>query len=209
MSTKSRTIAASRECPGSVGAATQKGAAIMDDSHDAHGHQVPSAAFRQHLRRKLTSEVRQPELEGSNNGNACEFDGRPNGDVDRIWALQAVPYATSPYRGRHTDPPRQPRLRYARALLERPGELVCKEELHSASAVGRPETVHEQVQKLQRRRLLTIVGSGGSNTTIAFTLAGKLIEAHDNGVWLVGSSPRRCLRSRTGHPDLTPPFADV
>jgi hypothetical protein len=42
----------------------------------------------------------------------------------------------------------------------------------SASAVGRAETVHEQVQKLQQRRLLTIVGSGGSNTTIAFTLAG-------------------------------------
>ena len=75
---------------------------------------------------------------------------------------------------------------------------------HSASAVGRPETVHEQLQKLQRRRLLTIVGSGGSNTTIAFPLADKLIEAHENGVWLVGSSPRRCLRSRTGHPDLTP-----
>jgi DNA-binding winged helix-turn-helix (wHTH) protein len=77
--------------------------------------------------RKLTSEVRQPELKGSNNGNACEFDRRPNGDVDRIWALQAVPYATSPYRGRHTDPPRQPPLLVV--LLERPGELVSKEEL--------------------------------------------------------------------------------
>jgi hypothetical protein len=30
--------------------------------------------------------------------------------------------------------------------------------------------------------LLTIVGSGGSNTTIACPLADKLIEAHDNGV---------------------------
>src|SRR3984893_15322460 len=77
--------------------------------------------------RKLTSEVRQPELKGSNNGNACEFDRRPNGDVDRIWALQAVPYATSPYRGRCTDPPRQPPLLVV--LLERPGELVSKQEL--------------------------------------------------------------------------------
>ena len=112
---------------------------MMDDNHDAHGHQVPSAAFRQHLRRKLTSEVRQPELEVSNNGDACEFDGRPNGDVDRIWALQAVPYATSPYRGRHTDPPLTEAgtpihlgsraLDVLVALLERRGELVSKEEL--------------------------------------------------------------------------------
>jgi hypothetical protein len=77
-------IAASRECPGSVGAATPEGDAIMDDNHDAHGHQVPSAAFVSIYCENLPSEVPEPELEGSNNGNACEFDGRPNGDVDRI-----------------------------------------------------------------------------------------------------------------------------
>jgi acetyltransferase-like isoleucine patch superfamily enzyme len=33
------------------------------------------------------------------------------------------------------------------------GNLVSKEELHSASAVGRAETVHEQVQKLQQTTL--------------------------------------------------------
>ena len=75
---------------------------------------------------------------------------------------------------------------------------------HSASAVGRPETVHEQVQKLQRRRLLT----GGSNTTIAFPLADKLIEAPDNGVWLVGSPKAMpMLADRASRFDS--PFADV
>gem|GEM_PF-3219633 len=233
--------------------------------------------FRQHLRRKLTSEVRQPELAGSNNGNACEFDDRPNDDVDRIWAFRLFPMqpllteaGTPIHLGSRT-------LDVLVALFERPGELVSKEELmakvwpntcvvltniaahslvlrralsdgfrgiryvvhipgrgccfvaaitvvkdlpseaaggapvrehnlpdHSASAVGRAETVHEHVQKLQQRRLLTIVGSGGSSTTIAFPLADKLIEAQDSGVWFVGSTPRRCRRSRTGHPDLTP-----
>ena len=79
---------------------------------------------------------------------------------------------------------------------------------HSASAVGRPETVHEQVQKLQRRRLLTIVGSGGSNTTIAFPLADKLIKAPDDGVWLVGSPKAMpMLADRASRFDS--PFADV
>ena len=68
--------------------------------------------------------------------------------------------------------------------IEADGAPVRRHNLpdHSASAVGRAETVHEQVPKLQQRRLLTIVGSGGSSTTIAFPLADKLIEAHHDGV---------------------------
>jgi len=64
------------------------------------------------------------------------------------------------------------------------------------------------VQKLQRRRLLTIVGSGGSDTTMAFPLADKLIEAPDNGVWLVGSPKAMpMLADRASRFDS--PFADV
>jgi hypothetical protein len=72
----------------------------------------------------------------------------------------------------------------------------------SASAVGHAETVHKQVQKLQQHACSP--SSARAGATQRSPPLWPAIEAHDNGVWLVGSSPRRCLRSRTGHPDLTP-----
>jgi DNA-binding winged helix-turn-helix (wHTH) protein len=74
---------------------------------------------------------------------------------------------------------------------------------HSASAVGRGETVHEQPHKLEQRRLLIIVGPDGGNTLIAFPLVEKLIETHDNGVWFVSLTP--CDDHREINVTTTPP----
>jgi predicted ATPase/DNA-binding winged helix-turn-helix (wHTH) protein len=56
--------------------------------------------------------------------------------------------------------------------------------------IGRDEAVATLVVRLARERLVTIVGAGGiGKTTVALTVAERLIADYDHGVWLVDLAP--------------------
>ncbi len=58
------------------------------------------------------------------------------------------------------------------------------------SFIGRQRELYEITSLLREHRLVTIVGAGGvGKTRVAIKLAGDLLEAHPNGVWLVDLAP--------------------
>jgi DNA-binding winged helix-turn-helix (wHTH) protein len=64
--------------------------------------------------------------------------------------------------------------------------------------VGREEAVAALVSRLSRQRLVTIVGPGGiGKTTVALTVAERMIPSYEHGVWLVDLAP-------LGDPRLVP-----
>jgi hypothetical protein len=125
----------------------------MDDNHDAHGHQVPSAAFVSIYGGNLPAKFVNRNLKAQTMATPA------NSTVDpTATSIVFGPFRLSPMQRLLTEAGTPIHLGSRAldmlvALLERSGELVSKEELHSASAVGRAETVHEQVQKLQQTTL--------------------------------------------------------
>jgi predicted ATPase/DNA-binding winged helix-turn-helix (wHTH) protein len=64
--------------------------------------------------------------------------------------------------------------------------------------VGREEAVAALVSRLSRERLVTIVGPGGiGKTTVALTVAERMIASYEHGIWLVDLAP-------LGDPRLVP-----
>lgn len=56
--------------------------------------------------------------------------------------------------------------------------------------IGRADTVSKLAQQLQRRRFLSIVGTGGVGTTsVALALAEALLSSYEDGVWFVELAP--------------------
>jgi predicted ATPase/DNA-binding winged helix-turn-helix (wHTH) protein len=92
---------------------------------------------------------------------------------------------------------------YSLVSVVRLTEEALPAALHTASArrshnlpasptrlVGRAGTVIRLAEQLRRDRLLTIVGTGGiGKTSLALAVAEMLIEAYEDGVWLIDLAP--------------------
>src|SRR5580704_9757384 len=64
--------------------------------------------------------------------------------------------------------------------------------------IGREEAAAALVSRLSRQRLVTVVGPGGiGKTTVALTVAERMIPSYEHGVWLVDLAP-------LGDPRLVP-----
>ena len=62
--------------------------------------------------------------------------------------------------------------------------------LELSSFVGREKELAEVKRLLENNRLLTLTGSGGcGKTRLALAVASELVEAFEDGVWLVGLAP--------------------